>query len=77
MSTQLKTIFGDQQTISNISKDTKGILKLPSEVKTEPTYFETEEGRKDSYYGSIQIGYSSPTKEQQTGSIPGRQQKRI
>ena len=32
MSTQLKTIFGDQQTISNISKDMQGILKLPSEA---------------------------------------------
>ena len=48
MSTQLKTIFGDQQTISNISKDIQGISKLPSEVQTEPTYSETEEGQEDS-----------------------------
>ena len=37
MSTQLRTIFGDKQTTSSISKDMQGILKLPSEVKTEPT----------------------------------------
>ena len=28
MSTQLKTIFGNQQTVSNKSKDMQGILKL-------------------------------------------------
>ena len=52
MSTQLKTIIGDQHTISSISKDIQGILKLPSEVKTKPTYFETEEGQEDLYYGN-------------------------
>ena len=72
MSTQLKTIFGDQQTIScNISKDMQGILKLPSEVKTEPTYFETKEGQEDLYYGDSWRGYSSGTQEQKQEAYQG------
>ena len=65
MSTQLKTIFGGQQTISNITKDMQGMLKLPSEVKTEPKYFETEEEQEDLYYGNSRRVYSSLTNKQQ------------
>ena len=66
MSTQLKTIFGDQQTISNISKNMQGMLKLPSEVKTEPTYFETEEEQADLYsYENSRRVHSSLTNKQQ------------
>ena len=67
----MKTIFGHQQTISSISKDIQGIIKLPSEVKTKPTYFETDGGQEDLYSGNSRREYSSRTKEQQQKAYEG------